>query len=120
MRPGSLIFFQRLTLASWAGLAGLLFIWNTFLIDRHLHSLAGSLLIALIPLSIPLRGLLEGRARAFILAALLSLLYFMHGVTEVFEPGDDLAATLEIAFSLSGFIGTTGFAHAVNASRTHG
>lgn len=118
--PGLPTFFQRLTLASWAGLAGLLFIWNTFLIDRHLHTLVGSLVIALAPLLLPLRGILDGQPRAFILAALLCLLYFMHGVTEVFEPGDNLAATLEIVFSLTGFIGTVSFAHTVKAIRTHG
>lgn len=111
--------FRGLTLASWAGLALLLSVWNTLLIDRNLHSILGSLLIALLPLLIPLKGLIQGLRRDFIIAAVLSLLYFMHGVTEAFEPDDNLAATLEIVLSLVGFIGSTGFAHSLNAAQPH-
>jgi uncharacterized membrane protein len=118
--PTRLTVLHWVTLTGWAGLAALLFVWNTFLIDRHLHTILGSLAIALLPLLIPLRGLLQGRGRAYILTAMLSLLYFMHGVTEVFAPGANPAAVLEIGFSLTAFIGAASHAHTVRVSATHG
>jgi hypothetical protein len=37
--PTRLTVLHWVTLTGWAGLAALLFVWNTFLIDRHLHTI---------------------------------------------------------------------------------
>lgn len=118
--PTLLTLYRWVTLTAWGGLGLLLFVWNTLLIDRHHHTVIGSLIIALLPLLLPLKGLLQGVPRAYIAGAVLSLLYFMHGVTEVFEPGDNLPATLEIVCSLIGFAGTVGYAHAAKSPGSHG
>ena len=112
--------YRGITLLGWASLGLLLLVWNTWLIDLHHHTLLGSLAIALVPLLLPLRGILQGEWRAYLAAALLSLMYFMHGVTEAFQPGDNLPASLEIAFSLIGFAGALGYAHAARSMRLDG
>jgi uncharacterized membrane protein len=103
--------FNRTALTGYFGLLVLLFLWNTVIPNSPLYSIFGSLLIALVPLLLPLRGLLDGNLKAFIGAAMLSLLYFLHGVATVFEPGDSFPATLEILFSLMLFTGATVFVH---------
>lgn len=100
-----------ITLIAWVSLGFLILVWNTFLLDRHHHTIMGSLIIALVPLLLPLKGMGRGKIRAFIAVAMLSLLYFMHGVTEVFEPGENLPAVLEVACSLIAFVGAVGYAH---------
>ncbi len=109
-----------MTLIAWASLGFLILFWNTWLIDRHQHTIMGSLIIALVPLLLPLKAMGHGNPRAFIAVAMLSLLYFMHGVVEVFEPGDNLPATLEIACSLLAFVGAVGYAHIARTQRADG
>jgi uncharacterized membrane protein len=109
------VFFNRAALAGYFGLVLLLLAWNTLLRSTHHHTVIGSLIIALVPLLLPLRGLLQGSIGAFIAAAMLSLLYFMHGVAVAFEPGESLPAALEIAFSLILFGGAIAYVHSAKA-----
>ncbi|MCC5857033.1 MAG: DUF2069 domain-containing protein [Ectothiorhodospiraceae bacterium] len=64
------------------------------------------LLILVLPLLVPLRGLLHGRRYTAAWTSLLAVVYFAHGVASASDPG--LArwlASAEIAFSLGLFTG---------------
>ena len=94
------------TLTGYFGLLTLLMLWNTVLAPSSRFPIAMILIISVIPLMIPLRGLLHGRPAACTWAAYLSLFYFVHGVMEAAAgPQERLLASLEIAASLLLFFG---------------
>lgn len=72
----------RLTLAGYFGLVALWLIWPTLISPPEVIPVALVLMITLIPLMLPMRGLLHEINSAFIWMAYLSLFYFAHGVTE--------------------------------------
>ena len=93
-------------LTGYFGLLTLLMLWNTVLAPSSRFPVAMILIISVIPLMIPLRGLLHGRPAACTWAAYLSLFYFVHGIVEVAAgPQERLLAGIEIAASLLLFFG---------------
>ena len=79
----------------------LLLLWNTVLAPSTRFPIAMTLIVSLVPLLFPLRGLLHGRLSSCTWAAYLSLFYFIHGVMEVAAvPNERLFSSLEILFSL--------------------
>ncbi len=59
------------------------------------------LVLFLLPLVLPLPGMLQGRPRAFIGASLLALIYLCHGVMEAYgSPGERWFALVEVMLSL--------------------
>jgi uncharacterized membrane protein len=101
---------QRLAWSVTAlGYFGLLLLWvgwaTAFAPLRHAPT---SLVLAVstLPLLPSLRGFLHGRRPAFIALGLLSLLYFIHGVSAATDPQQRVMALLETAFSLLMFAGS--------------
>ena len=93
-------------LTGYFGLLTLLMLWNTVLAPSSHFPVAMMLIILVMPLMLPLRGLLHGRPGACTWAAYLSLFYFVHGVVEAAAgPQERLLASLEIATSLLLFFG---------------
>ena len=95
-------------LAAWVGYFGLLGLWigwaTVFAPARHAP--AGVVLaITALPLLIPLRGFLYDRRGSFLWLGLLSLVYFMHGVSAATDASQRIPAGLEIALSLCLFAG---------------
>jgi uncharacterized membrane protein len=69
------------------------------------------LAVLLVPLSLPLWGLLRGRPYTHAWTALLSLPYFVHGVGEAYaEPAVRILASAEMALSVTLFLGATLYA----------
>lgn len=93
-------------LTGYFGLLTLLMLWNTVIAPSQRFPVAITLIISVLPLMLPLRGLLHGRRTACAWAAYLSLFYFVHGIVEAAAgPGVRFLAGLEIAASLLLFFG---------------
>jgi uncharacterized membrane protein len=92
------------TLGGYFGLLGLWLAWSTT--PAHRSAAAMTLAIFVLPLLLPLRGLLDNRRAAYIWLGLLSLFYFIHGAgAVVWLKEERILAILEIIFSLSLFGG---------------
>lgn len=89
-------------LGGYFGLLTLLMAWNMWLAPSHYFPVALVLIVLVVPLLFPLRGLLHGRASTHIWAGLMALLYFAHGISEaISNPAQRGLGLLEIAFSLT-------------------
>ncbi|MDI1279479.1 DUF2069 domain-containing protein [Methylobacter sp.] len=94
-------------LAGFFGLFALLMLWNTILAPSIRFPVALVLLVAVTPLLLPMRGLLDRNPRSCAWAAYVSLIYFLHGTAEAYvNPDERLYASLEVMLSLMLFFGT--------------
>lgn len=91
-------------LASYAALFVLLLAWLTVLAPPPKPLISLSLLALLVPLLMPLRGLLRGKRYTFAWSTILILLYFAHGVAGAANHGlQRWLGIAEITMSLSFF-----------------
>lgn len=91
---------RRIGFAAWGALALLQVVWHAWLLPPTRMPVAVALLIALLPLALPL---LYWRtpARALLLAGMISLFYFCHGVAEAYAaPGERVFAGIEIVLAV--------------------
>lgn len=76
--------FGGIALASYFLLLGLLFLWVAAF-PPPLHWPRPILLLTVVlPLALPVRGVLHDRPRAWFAAAFLSLVYALHGAAEIY------------------------------------
>lgn len=102
---------RSLALAGYFGLLTLVTAWHAWLAPSARLPVSLVLLLTAVPLLVPLRGLLYGRPRSHVWAALLSLPYFVHGVGETFAAGQWLSlGALETILSLTLFFAATLYA----------
>jgi len=93
-------FLYALTLFGYFGTLTLLTAWYAWLAPATLFPAALVLLVLVVPLLFPLRGLLHGRRYTFAWSCFLALFYFTHGVMEAYS--DDVTrplGLLEVLFS---------------------
>lgn len=91
---------QRIGFAAWIAQTILQVIWHAWLLPPERMPVAVALVIALLPLALPL---LYWRtpARALIAAGMISLFYFCHGVAEAWSsPAERVLASVEIVLAL--------------------
>jgi len=91
---------QRIGFAAWGAQAILQIAWHAWLLPPQRMPVAAALVIALLPLALPL---LYWRTppRALIAAGMVSLFYFCHGVAEAWSsPAERVLACIEIALAL--------------------
>lgn len=99
------------TLISYFGLMTLLVLWNTLIAPSKHFPVAMVLIVLVIPLLFPLRGILHERPYTHAWASFLALFYFVHAVGEFAAAVDSLwLAGLEILFSVGFFSGCVAFA----------
>mgnify|MGYP000158443998 CR=1 FL=1 len=104
------LFYKHLALFSFFGLMVTLICWITLAEHSDNYPTAAWLLIALVPLLFPLRGLLHGKPYTHAWTGFLMLFYFSHGIGEVYSAqGFDLYASLEVLFSCMTFISSIVF-----------
>lgn len=72
---------QRTGFAAWAALALLQVVWHAWWVPPQGTPVAAALLIALVPLALPLAYWRQPQ-RALLAAGMVSLFYFCHGVAE--------------------------------------
>jgi uncharacterized membrane protein len=103
-------FLYALTLFGYFGTLMLLTVWYSWLAPATLFPAALVLMVLVVPLLFPLRGLLHGRKYTFAWSCFLALLYFTHGVMEAYS--DDLTrplGLLEVTFSTLWFLGAMAY-----------
>lgn len=99
-------FSRYLTLISYFALIGLLLGWYG-LYDAN----PVALVLLLLPLLLPLRGLLKGEPYTFAWSSFLILIYFIHGVVEAYaNPAVRLLALFEILLSVAFYTGAVLYA----------
>lgn len=87
---------QRIGYAAWGLLALLQLAWHAWLFPPQGTPLAAALALALLPLALPLAYWRTPR-RALLLAGMIGLFYFCHGVVEAWAaPRERALAWLEI------------------------
>lgn len=98
-------FAYLLTLTGHLGTLVLLTAWYSWLAPSTHFPVALVLLVLVLPLLLPLRGLLHGRPYTFSWSCFLALLYFSHGVIEAYSSVDVRHLALaEIALASLWFI----------------
>ena len=91
---------RRIGFAAWAALALLQIVWHAWLLPPARMPIAVALIFGLLPLAIPL---LYWRTpvRALLLAGMICLFYFCHGVAEAYAaPAERVFACIEIALAV--------------------
>ena len=91
---------HRLTLAGHFGLMALATAWLTWLAPPTQFPISLGLVLLVGPLTLPMRGLLHGRPRSHFWAAMLSMLYLLHGLVMVISSPERLLGGLEVVLSL--------------------
>jgi uncharacterized membrane protein len=90
-----------LAVLSFLGLFVLLMLWNTLLAPSDRLPKTLTLLVAITPLLLPMRGFLQGRPKSSGWMAYVSLIYLLHGTTEAYASSATRhLSLLEIALSL--------------------
>ena len=96
----NIVLQRRIGLAAWAALALLQIVWHAWLLPPAQMPISVALLFALLPLAIPL---LYWRtpARALLVAGMICLFYFCHGVAEAYAaPRERVFAIIEIVLAV--------------------
>ena len=98
------------TLVGYFGLMILLLNWYTWISPPLLVPRAMLLIVLLVPLLFPMRGLLHARAYTHAWTSFLALGYFALGIDIVYtSPADRLLGVLQIVFSVLLFFGCVYF-----------
>jgi len=107
----------RIALAAYFLLLGLVFAWVAVFPPPLHWPRPLLLLIAVLPLALPVRGVLHDRPRAWFAAVFLSLVYALHGAAEIFvSPLASVLPYAELGLALLLFIST--LLHLRRASQT--
>jgi len=103
-------FLYYLTLTGYLGTLALLVAWYGWLSPATHFPVVVVLLVLVLPLFAPLRGLLHGRRYTFSWSCFLSLLYFTHGVVEAYaSDGTRYLGLLEVLLTSLWFLGAVGY-----------
>lgn len=101
------VYFHHVAITGFFGLFTLLMLWFTTLAPSQRFPVALMLLAFVVPLLLPMRGLLRRENKGCAWSAYLSLFYFMHGCIEAYANHEERwYAILEIIFSLMIFFGS--------------
>lgn len=96
--------FRILTLVGFFGLMISLTAWITLAEHGEGYPTAAWLIIGVVPLLLPLRGILHGKPYTHAWASFMMLFYFTHGVGEVYSTGAiEIYPWLEVFFSSLAF-----------------
>jgi uncharacterized membrane protein len=111
-------FLYGLTLTGFLGTISLLLAWYGWLAPSTHFPRSLMLALLLLPLMLPLRGLLHGRRYTFSWSCFLALLYFIHGVVEAYSSSiTRYLGLLEVCLASLWFIAALSYVR-VTASKT--
>lgn len=97
---------QRIGLAAWGLLVLLQVLWHGWWLPPARMPIAVALAIALLPLAVPLVYWRRPQ-RALLVAGMIALFYFCHGVAEAFAvPAERALAFVEIMLSVAVVLGS--------------
>ncbi len=102
---------RLLALFSHIGLLGWMAIWYFALPMTAEYSILFKILIYLVPLLLPLPGIVQGKPYTHAWASFIVLLYFLHSITVIYaEPSQMLYAIIELILAIGMFVGCSTFA----------
>lgn len=103
--------FQRIALIGYIGLLVLMPLWMYFVPPQEGPLDVMSLFVPIIPLLLPLRGIIKDNTYTYAWANFVVMLYFIHGLTMIWVAPDELIwVLLELLFASFMFIGCTYYA----------
>jgi uncharacterized membrane protein len=103
--------FQRTALLGYVGLLILMPLWMFILAPRDGHSAGFIFALYILPLLLPLKGIIQDKPYTYAWANFIVMLYFIHGFTLLWVAQDELLyVLLELVFASAMFIGCTYYA----------
>ncbi len=103
--------YRNLTRMGYFGLMIHLVLWLGWLAPSELLPIPVTLMIALAPLLLPLRGILHGTPYTHAWAGFIALIYLLHGMVEFWSnPPERIYAGIEFAFAFLFFYSTALYA----------
>ena len=103
--------FQRFALTGYIGLLILMPIWLFLIAPREGHSNAFIFVVYIVPLLLPLKGIIQDKPYTYAWANFIVMFYFIHGFTLLWVAQDQLFwVLLELTFASLMFIGCTYYA----------
>ncbi|WP_440053419.1 DUF2069 domain-containing protein [Pseudoalteromonas sp. T1lg65] len=103
--------FQTFALSGYIGLLVLMPLWLFVLAPREGYSTGFVFAVYILPLLLPLKGVIQDKPYTYAWANFVVMLYFIHGLTMLWvSPDELLLALLELFFASLMFIGCTYYA----------
>ncbi len=103
--------FQRFALIGYVGLLVLMPLWLFIIAPREGHSNAFIFIVYILPLLLPLKGIIQDKPYTYAWANFIVMFYFIHGFTLLWVAQEQLIwVLLELTFASLMFIGCTYYA----------
>lgn len=110
-KPEHIRLVKTIALAGYLGLLGLMLIWQLLCNAHSEFSLLFRVGLWIVPLLLPLPGMLKGNPFTFAWANFILMWYFLHGFTMVYISAEQRnMAIIEILFTSMAFVGCTLYA----------
>ncbi|GAB3016882.1 DUF2069 domain-containing protein [Bowmanella dokdonensis] len=104
-------FFRLLALSAYLGLLGWVVLWHFVLSEEGQYSAVFLLLMWVVPLLLPLRGLIQGKPYTHAWANFILMFYLLHGLTGIYALEKEAwYAALETLLASLAFIGCSFYA----------
>lgn len=104
------LFFRRLALSCHLLLLLWVALWHLWLTQDNLNSVWFLTLLWIVPLLLPLRGILKGTPYTHAWANFIIMFYLLHGLTAIYTSTEWLYALLELLLATGMFIGCSFYA----------
>ncbi|WP_368501246.1 MULTISPECIES: DUF2069 domain-containing protein [Alteromonadaceae] len=102
---------RALALFGFFGLLLWVMLWHLVLLEPRTYSVTFILIVYVLPLLMPAKGIIQGKPYTHAWASFIVLLYLMHGITVWYSiPEQWLYALIEIMLCLMMFVGSSYFA----------
>lgn len=111
MAPGTRQ-LKTLALVGYFGLLAWVILWHFVLEDNQQYSRLFLVLFWVVPLLLPMRGLLKGTPYTYAWANFIVMIYFLHGLTAIYTETKWWYALIELCFATMMFIGCCYYARA--------
>ena len=103
--------FQRFALIGYIGLLILMPVWLFLIAPREGHSNGFIFVVYILPLLLPLKGIIQDKPYTYAWANFIVMFYFIHGFTLLWVAQEQLIwVLLELIFASLMFIGCTYYA----------
>ncbi|MBE0367482.1 DUF2069 domain-containing protein [Pseudoalteromonas sp. MMG013] len=103
--------YQRLALTGYIGLLLLMPIWMFVLVPKENYSTGFIFTIYILPLLLPLKGIIQDKPYTYAWANFIVMIYFMHSLTMIWiAPEQRIIALLELLLATAMFVGCTYYA----------
>lgn len=105
------VLFQRIALFGYFGLLILMPLWMFVFVPREGYSNGFIFFVYILPLLLPLKGIIQDKPYTYAWANFIVMLYFIHSFTLLWIAQDELIwVLLELLFATCMFIGCTYYA----------